>query len=95
MIACLYLHLNLDNTLGMLLFFPTGCGCNEEGTVNDTSNCDQETGTCMCKDGWFGDQCFFGKCPKFSTFDSKPRGNCKPMPRFPCFELQKLDLTHL
>ena len=44
-----------------MLHLKTGCGCNEEGTTNGTHTCDQETGTCFCENGWFGEKCYLGK----------------------------------
>ena len=44
-----------------MLHLKTGCGCNEEGRKNGTHTCDQETGTCFCENGWFGEKCYLGK----------------------------------
>ena len=35
------------------------CQCNIESTVKEV--CDKETGKCLCKEGYHGDKCQFGK----------------------------------
>ena len=37
--------------------------CNPEGTKNQT-RCQQDTGHCSCKDGWYGHLCLYGKLKK-------------------------------
>ena len=39
------------------------CQCNAGGTEN-TNRCDQDTGLCSCKDGWYGHLCLYGKSKK-------------------------------
>ena len=36
------------------------CDCYEENTVN-RNKCTQDNGYCICKDGWYGRKCLFGK----------------------------------
>ena len=46
---------------GYVFLYSLGCGCNEEGTMNKTTTCDQKSGVCTCAKGWFGGKCFGGK----------------------------------
>ena len=36
------------------------CDCYEEGTI-EGNRCQQNNSFCICKDGWFGYKCLFGK----------------------------------
>ena len=48
--------------------------CNEEGTQNG-NQCNQDTGHCICNDGWYGYKCLFSKSRHLKFIQYSRYGN--------------------